>query len=63
MDEEQLKKEALSRAMENLRLNGGDIDTSDSRDESRADLRDYYSSSEMLQKAEVKETKMKIILN
>jgi hypothetical protein len=49
--------------MEKLRLNGGDIDTSDSRDESRADLLDYYSSSEMLQKPEVKETKMKKILD
>jgi hypothetical protein len=58
-----LKKEALSHAMEKLRLNGGDIDTSDSRDESRADLLDYYSSSEMLQKLEVKETKMQKILN
>jgi hypothetical protein len=58
-----LKKEALSHAMEKIRLNGEDIDTSDSRDESRADLLDYYSSSEMLQKPEVKETKMKMILN
>jgi hypothetical protein len=58
-----LKKEALSHAMEKIRLNGEDIDTSDSRDESRADLLDYYSSSEMLQKPEVKETKMKMIIN
>lgn len=58
-----MKKEALSNAMEKLRLNGGDIDTSDSRDESRADLLDNFSSSEIFQKPEVKETKMQKILN
>ena len=59
-----MKKEALNKALEKLRASGEEIDTSSSMELSKAAiLEEYSSSSKILQKPEIKHTKMQKILN
>ena len=63
MDEDLLKLQFINKGLENLRISGGEIDTSSSREESRAAIDEEESYAKIYQKPEIKETKMQNILN
>ena len=63
MDEDLLKLQCINKGLENLRISGGEIDTSSSREESRAAIDEEESYAKIYQKPEIKETKMQNILN
>ena len=58
-----MKKEALNKALEKLRASGEEIDTSSSMELSKAAILEEYYSSKILQKPEIKHTKMQKLLN
>ncbi len=63
MDEEQLKKEAINRALENIRAIGGDIDSSGSMEESKLSITDISEVIYQKPTEEVKDSKVQKTLN
>jgi hypothetical protein len=62
MDEDKLKHALIEKTLENLRISGGEIDTSSSREESKPSIYEDSSYSKFWEKPEIKETKMQMIL-